>query len=363
MADQLRFYLGTQSGLTVLRLRSGAIEPVGEYFKGRTVEAVVGRRDNPKVAFAGVAFDGGYRTRDGGQRWDKVIDGDVRAFAFDPNHQGIMYAGLGPVGLFRSEDGGNTWNELDGLLNMPGEVKAKWGTPPRFQDVEPAHVRNIFVHPDDANLIYVTLEHGGVVRSADRGGSWEDVTKGVDYPDMHFLSNYPGSKDRYYVSSARGFFGTADAAQGWKRVEDGMPWAYTEANSYCHDWLILPGSPNRPGNPTRLVLAGANGSPGFWNRDTRAEGVILVSDDDGARWREVLKGLPERSRQMAWALFQHPTEADTIFAGMGDGSRGFGFNPKENGTGAVYMSQDRGDTWEEIIPNIPSVFAAWVAVD
>jgi hypothetical protein len=67
-------------------------------------------------------------------------------------------------------------------------------------------VRHIFIHPDDQDLLFVLLEHGGVLLSRDRGKSWEDRSTGIDYVDMHYIGNYPGSEDRYYVSSARGFF-------------------------------------------------------------------------------------------------------------------------------------------------------------
>ena len=101
------------------------------------------------------------------------------------------------------------------------------------------HVCNILIHPDDSDLLLLTLEHGGVVRSEDRGKTWEDASSGIDYLDMHHIYNYPGSKDRYYVSCARGFFRSDDRGRQWRRVEDGMPWGYTEKYSYTPR-LVLP---------------------------------------------------------------------------------------------------------------------------
>ena len=118
-------------------------------------------------------------------------------------------------------------------------MKKKWDVPPRLRGIEKPHVRHIFIHPDDQNLLFVLLERGGVLLSRDRGKSWEDRSAGIDYVDMHYIENYPGSKERYYVSSARGFFRSDDAGKQWHRVENGMPWAYTELHSYSHEWHFL----------------------------------------------------------------------------------------------------------------------------
>ena len=341
-----------------MQCHSGSMDAVGEFFAGRTLEHLTGCRQRPEVVFAAIAFDGGYRTRDGGRTWEKVLAGDVRTLTVDPHDERVVYAGIGPVRLFRSEDGGGTWEPLDGLLRLPDEIKAKWTVPERLRGIEHPHVRYIFIHPDDANFIFVLLEHGGVVLSRDRGRTWEDKSCGISYLDMHLLSNYPGSRERYYVSSARGFFRSDDCGRQWRRVESGMPWAYTELYSYSHEWHFLPGD-----DPPRMVLAGAKGSPGVWSREKRApEGVILLSDDGGESWRQAsVGGLAERMPWMPWVLVRHPTDPKAVFAGMGDGARGFGFDPRQRGKGAFYVTRDRGDSWEPVLPEMPSVLTAWVA--
>jgi len=52
-----------------------------------------------------------------------------------------------------------------------------------------------------------------------------------------------------------------------------------------------------------------------------------------------------------------------VFAGMGDGSRGFGFNPKEKGHGALYVTRNRGEYWEPILAESPSILTAWVSAN
>jgi hypothetical protein len=356
MAESLRYYIAHNGGLKVMEGRSGSMNTTGEFFEGRTVEHLIGCRNKPQVVFAAVAFDGGYRTQDGGRTWQKIMEGDVRTFTVDPHDERVVYMGIGPIRLFRSEDGGTTWEALDGMLDMPNDVKKKWDVPARLRGIEAPHVRHVFVHPDNQNLLFVLLEHGGVLLSADRGKTWEDRSQGISYVDMHYLNNYPGSKDRYYVSSARGFFRSDDSGKQWRRVENGMPWGYTELYSYSHEWHFL------PGDPPRMVVSGGRGSPGVWSREnTTPKGHILLSDDAGENWRIALHGLEKEMPYMPWVLLEHPGDPKTLFSGMGDGARGYGFDPKKRGKGAFYMSRDRGDSWEPILSESPSILTAWVA--
>jgi hypothetical protein len=235
-------------------------------------------------------------------------------------------------------------------------VTSKWGVPAQLKGVEFPHVRHIFVHPDDRNLIYVLLEHGGVLLSRDRGKTWFDRSIGIDYVDMHYIENLPGSKERYFVSSARGFFRTDNGGEHWRRAETGMPWAYTEMQSYSHEWHFMPGG--------RMVLCGGKGSPGVWRRDRHSPlGHILLSDDYGESWRISTQGLAKENEWMPWVLLQHPTDKNALFCGMGDGSRGYGFDARITGKGGLYTSRDRGDSWEPVLKDTPSVLTAWVAAN
>ena len=358
MDERLRYYIAFNGGLKVMEGRAGSMQTLGEFFAGKTLEDLIGCRRRPEVVFAAVAFDGGYRTRDGGKTWEKIMGGDVRTFAVDPHDERVVYMGIGPIRLFRSDDGGTKWEALDGMLDFSDEVKKKWDVPPRLRGIEKPHVRHIFIHPDDQNLLFVLLEHGGVLCSRDRGRTWEDRSAGIDYVDMHTIENYPGSKERYYVSSARGFFRSDDGGGYWRRVENGMPWGYTDHYSYSHEWRFM------PGDSPRMVVCGGRGSPGVWSREkTNPRGHILLSDDGGDNWRIAARGLEKENPWMPWVLVRHPTERDTIFAGMGDGARGYGFDAGVKGRGALYVTRDRGDSWGALLPETPSILTAWVAAE
>ncbi|MGE5217668.1 MAG: WD40/YVTN/BNR-like repeat-containing protein [Chloroflexota bacterium] len=356
--DSLRYYIAHNGGLNVMESRSGSLTTAGEFFQDKTLEHLIGCKEKPEVVFAAVAFDGGYRSEDAGKSWTKIMEGDVRTFTVDPHDERVVYMGMGPIRLFRSGDNGKKWEPLDSMLDFDDEVKKKWSVPPRLVGMEFPHVRHIFIHPQDKDLVWVLLEHGGVLMSKDRGETWYDRSIGIDYVDMHYIENYPGSKERYYVSSARGFYRSDNGGEHWRRVETGMPWAYTELHSYSHEWHFL------SGETTRMVLCGGKGSPGVWSREKmHPHGCILLSDDAGEHWRIATQGLAKENPWMPWVLLHHPTDPNALFCGMGDGARGYGFDARIKGKGALYASRDRGESWQAMMQDTPSILTAWVAAN
>ncbi len=345
MLDGIRVYFGSSSGVEVWDVKSGSWTKRGS-FLDRDVRVIVGSRDRHGTVFAGVDHDGVYRTVDGGDAWVKVFDGDVRSVAVDPNQPQVVYAGTEPVHVYRSEDGGDSWSELEGLQRMPEEVRKKWWFPRAPHD---GKVLKVLVHPDDSRTLYLCLEHGGVVRSADYGQTWEDVSAGIPYLDIHHIATHPGKRGSFFLATARGFLRTDDPAGGWSTADEGMPYAGTESSNYCHDFVVLPGA--KPEDDVTLVATGANGSPGGWDRPSRAEGHILRSDDGAKSWHRLAKGLPAETPMMVWSLVAHPQNADSLLAGFGE---------YPTGAGELYVTEDRGGSWERVEESFPGIRAIWL---
>lgn len=351
MSERVRLYAGTQHGLIVWRSKNGGWEEVNRGFEDGIIDSIYGCAQHPERVYVGVTHNGLYRTEDGGRRWAKVLDGDIRSVTVDPSSDDVVYAGVEPVGLYRSEDRGESWKELTSLQALPEEARKNWSFP---QPPHQGHIRNIFVHPDDPKVIYLCIEHGGIVRSFDRGERWEDVSKGIDYLDIHVILNLPRRFDRYYVATARGFFTSDEPAKGWIRAETGL------TRDYFHDFLFLPAE--RTGqNPTMLV-ATADKSPGFWRREARGARAALFKSVDCARsWQRIGRGIPEDLDPMVWALVHDPHDSDSVFAGLGAVARGHASGSA--GAGMIMVTRDRGESWEKVNIELPADRVLWAAAD
>ena len=170
---------------------------------GRIGRVVIDPRD-PEVVFAaamghcyGPQPDRGvFRSRDGGETWEKVLFVDENTgcsdLAMDPNNPRILFAGMWPMliktwgrwsggpggGLYKSKDGGTTWNKLKekGLPNTEiGKVA-------------------LAVAPSDSDRVYALIEtkDEGLWRSDDGGDTWDHINHD------HALLNRP----HYYTRCA-----------------------------------------------------------------------------------------------------------------------------------------------------------------
>lgn len=115
------------------------------------------------LLFAGTLDDGVLRYESAGRTWAiwnfGLMDTSVLCLAISPafGEDATLYAGV-QSGLFRSANGGLSWQEID----LPGGYGAVLSVAlsPRFEQ---------------DGVIYAGIEDGGLLRSADRGESWQRV--------------------------------------------------------------------------------------------------------------------------------------------------------------------------------------------
>jgi photosystem II stability/assembly factor-like uncharacterized protein len=251
--------IGTASG--VLRLRDGGLEPLG--LEGKSVTALHASSD---AWLAGTYGDGLFRSVDGGQSWERIEAG-LTASTFRFVSAGL--AGTEPARVFRSADGGSSWEELEGITRIPGHED--WYLPysPRA-----GAARNAFVSGD---RVLVAAEVAGLLRSEDGGRTWVCEPVAGD-EDVHHVTAHPDDPDLLYVSLGSaslnqrggrhgGIARSRDGGQSWEKLETD----YTRAT-------IVP--PERPD----LVLAGPAPRVGRGGR-------IVVSSDGGDTWEPAGHGI------------------------------------------------------------------------
>jgi len=188
---------------------------------------------------------GVYRSRDGGQNWQRVLFRDERTGAVDlvisPGSPDVLYAGLWEVfrtphslssggpgsGFLKSIDGGETWTELTRNPGLPAGVWGKVG---------------IAVSPVDSARLYVIVENaaGGVFVSDDAGATWRLASgdRKLRQRAFYYTRIYADTKarDTVYVLNV-GFHKSIDGGKTYTSIR--VP------HGDNHDLWIAPDNPDR----------------------------------------------------------------------------------------------------------------------
>lgn len=331
MSDKRRMYVGTQRGGLIFAEDRDRWEGDGTALEGKSISTLLATPEG--VLLAGVPHDGVYLSVDHGRSWDHSLSADVRCLAIDPSHPQTLYAGTEPVHLYRSDDAGDHWRELEGLQRVPEAVQEKWWFP--VYPHEP-HVLTISVSPQETEVVYVGLEHGGILRSDDGGEHWQDISDGIEYLDIHMVAADPVQRNLVYAATARAFYRSEDYGRDWVLSETGLD------RDYMHDFVV------RPGVESTLFMTTANGTPPAWARSTKAEAAIFRSPNGGGSWTQLAGGLAASLPRMVWGIAADPADPLRLYAGLGDyvnepmGAGG-------PGGGEVWASPDAGDTWAKVL--------------
>jgi photosystem II stability/assembly factor-like uncharacterized protein len=204
------------------------------------------------VAALGDAFGpneerGVFRSRNGGQTWEKVLyrspDAGAVELSMDPNNPRILFGTFwearrsfwnlssgGPgSGLFRTTDGGDTWEEISRAPGLPDGSLGKLGVA-----VSPARSGRVWA------LIEAADDKTGLYRSDDYGGRWTCVSASRDlmHRPWYYTHVFADTRDAdtMYVANL----------QLWKSTDGGC--GFTEImtpHGDNHDLWIDPVNPGR----------------------------------------------------------------------------------------------------------------------
>jgi photosystem II stability/assembly factor-like uncharacterized protein len=303
------------------------------------VQAITIHPTTPDVVYLATQ-DGVYRSADRGERWERTDfprDTQVWSILVHPSDPRVLYAGASPLGVFRSDDGGAHWRRLPGATH-PEYVKMR-----SFA----CRVMRLAADPARPQEIYAAIEVGGVMRTLDGGEHWDDCTAG-----LLELAKQPRLKSRIdsdtdtegmldghaiCVSAARpgavivavrmGLFESVDRGTTWRDMEVGRFSPLT----YGRDVRVSPQDP-------RVLYACL--SPAARSQD----GSLYRSDDLGATWTRVDRGVKAEKTMMAVAL--HPSDPKQVYC--------------VTRAAQVFGTHDGGATWEETrLPDgVGDVYAA-----
>ncbi len=251
---------------------------------------------DPDTVYAGLREGGVRRTLDAGSSWVDCALPEPGVFSLAVSAaDGVVYAGTEPSRLFRSNDRGASWRELEALLELPS--RPRWSFPPRPWT---SHVRWIAPSPHDADLVLVGIELGGLMRSRDRGATWQDHRPGAQR-DVHSLAWHPRVPGRAYQAGGGGAAWSDDGGDTWTPADQGRDRHYT--------WSVAvdPAAEN-------VWYVSASTGPFAAHSGDDPQALIYRCADGG--WDALTAGLPDPLPAMPYALVAAERR---LFAGLANG--------------------------------------------
>lgn len=241
-------------------------EPAGRF------ECLAASPAAPERLFAGTVEEGLLRSEDGGETWEAVgaFEDRVTAATVSPHDPDTVWAGTEPSRVYRSTDGGDSWVERPGLADLPSADR--WSFPPRPHT---HHVRWIAVDPEDPERLYVAIEAGALVRSADGGETWQDHPEGARL-DNHAIATHADRPGRLYVAAGDGYAESHDRGDTWSYPQPGLEHRYVWSVAVAAD------------DPDLVVVAAASGA----RRAHDPDGTAYVYRREGDGWAVAMDGLP-----------------------------------------------------------------------
>ncbi len=258
----------------------------------------------------------------------------------------IIYAAFATGGLWKTEDAGNTWKSL-------------------FDKEATLSIGNIALAPSDNNILYVGTGEANIFRSSLPGvGMYKSVNAGKSFTHIGLENTgtiarvivHPSNPNIVYAAASgnewtynkdRGVYQTMDGGKTWKNI------LFENDKSGCIDLVMDPSDPN-------TIYAS------MWHRIRRRWSDPMPEDGDhiykttdgGKTWKIINKGLPDTKHTGRIGIAISNSNSNVLYAFVDDHNKNRDPKPGETDSyerqvqkvvigGAIYRSNDKGETWEK----------------
>ena len=300
----------------------GPFTPPSRFGNGR-VNCVTVDIENDSIIWIGSASGGIWRSKDKGQNWEVIpftdmLSTGVTDIAISPSNPNIMYATTGEhhagvlyksfsLGVLKSVDRGNSWEILSKTLDFADSI---------------AYSR-LLIHPNNPNIVYVGTTQS-ILKTTDGGNSWTPIIEGHYFRDLEFKPNNPNviyatTMLPWSVGGSK-LFMSVDAGENWEMMKE-----FPEARRM--EMTVTPASPES------LYLL-----TGYYHTHSGLEG-LYIARKNCTEWDTIMN----RSTQTNFRDFVYSQAFYNLTVGV---------SPSDTNLiliGGVYLgySTDGGKTWTQ----------------
>jgi photosystem II stability/assembly factor-like uncharacterized protein len=132
--------------------------------------------------------------------------------AFHPNDPDVIYMTTQIQGVMRSDDAGQTWHEVN--ANLP-----RWATTASIG----VDARGIAINPARTDQLFLTTYEHGIYRSDDAAASWTQVLASTEIATCIVLVPQPSAAAPHVYTCLSGVTVSEDGAATWTQRNDGLP--------------------------------------------------------------------------------------------------------------------------------------------
>lgn len=216
-----------------------------------------------------------YKSSDCNRNWIQVyFDNDLKikinAIAVDNFNSALVYIGTSRGEIIKSADRGISWQTLK-----------------RF-DFE---VKEIITSPFDSKIIFIGLKNNGIFRSKDGGENWTDLSTKlkelVDNTDFNDLELSKSDASSIFLATRNSIFKSTDNGDNWKKIE-----------------LI---TPEKEAAINSIAVSPKDAKEIYYVTNT----TFYRSADGGQKW--ITKKLP--TNRAGWKLLIDPQDTNIIYLG------------------------------------------------
>jgi len=285
---------------------------IGPFRGGRSVTSS-GVVKQAGTFYMGSVGGGVWKTTDNGLHWKNVSDGyfntgTVGAIGVSESDPNVVVVGMGEHaargvmtsmgdGVYKSEDAGASWNHI-------GLDKSR-------------HISDVVIHPNNPDIIYVSVQGAqfgpsadrGVYRSTNGGKTWKKVlyvsdTTGasslsmdMNNPRILYASMWDHQRKPWQMVSGgkgSGLYKSTDGGEHWEQLKEGLPKEFGKSG---------------------ISVSRANSNVVYANIEAQGEkGGVYRSDDGGKKWRQTTKDRITVARSWYYMeIFADPLDENKVY--------------------------------------------------